>query len=132
MRITSNNIQDIQPDQIFVFGSNLAGKHGKGAAKVAMSWGAKFGCGHGLYGNTYAIPTKDKFIKTLPISEIKQFVDIFIEFAKNNSQYTFLVTEIGCGLAGYSPCEISVLFEKATLINNIHLPESFWQNLRKL
>lgn len=97
-----------------------------------MKWGAKFGCGVGLHGSTYAIPTKNHTItKTLSISVIKQFVDEFLDFAIKNSQYTFLVTEIGCGLAGYSPEQISPLFEKAILIDNIHLPESFWKNIVK-
>jgi len=124
-------VLNLEPNQIFVFGSNEAGRHGRGAAKQAMSFGAKYGVGEGLAGHTYGIPTKDAKIQTLPIRKIKPYVDRFIEFAKTNHQYTFLVTEIGCGLAGYVPNQIAPLFIEAVRVNNIHMPKSFWDILNR-
>lgn len=101
--------------EIFVFGANLRGAHGKGAAKVAHE---QFGCpyGHyfGLTGKSYAIPTKDARIETLELTEIKSFVQQFVEFAKRRPKLKFFVTRIGCGLAGYEDEEIARLFKGAT------------------
>jgi hypothetical protein len=131
MRTTSDEIKKLEQGQIFVFGSNLSGRHGKGAAKTALGWGAKWGQGAGLQGRTYGIPTKDASIRrTLTIIEIKPFVDEFIEFAKNNTDLTFLVTEIGCGLAGHKQKDIAPLFMNAVDVENIHLPEKFWHKLK--
>jgi hypothetical protein len=131
MRTTSDEIKKLEQGQIFVFGSNLSGRHGKGAAKTALGWGAKWGQGAGLQGRTYGIPTKDASIRrTLTIIEIKPFVDEFIEFAKNNTDLTFLVTEIGCGLAGHKQKDIAPLFMNAVDVDNIHLPEKFWHKLK--
>ena len=130
-RITPNEIIKLNENEIFVFGSNLSGRHGKGAAKTALCWGAKWGQANGLQGKTYGISTKDAAIRrTLRIDEIKPFVDDFIEFAKENQSLIFLVTEIGCGLAGMKPKEIAPLFLKAIDIPNIHLPEKFWHKLK--
>ena len=129
-RITPDNILELRENDIFVFGSNLSGRHGKGAAKTALGWGAIWGQGAGLQGRTYGIPTKDKTIRrTLSIVEIKPFVDDFIEFAKQNSHLTFMVTEIGCGLAGLKPNEVAPLFEAAGPVSNIFLPQKFWHKL---
>jgi hypothetical protein len=131
MRKTPDEIKKLEQEQIFVFGSNLSGRHGKGAAKTALGWGAKWGQAAGLQGRTYGIPTKDASIRrTLTIIEIKPFVDEFIEFAKNNSDMIFLVTEIGCGLAGHKQKDIAPLFLNAVDVENIHLPEKFWQKLK--
>ena len=131
-RITPENITGIKENEVFVFGSNLSGRHGKGAAKTALVWGAKWGRPSGLQGKTYGIPTKDASIKrTLRIDEIKPFVDDFIEWAKHHSGNTFLVTEIGCGLAGYSPKDIAPLFKDAVSIENIWLPAKFWHKLNQ-
>lgn len=131
-RVTSGEIKDLKENEVFVFGSNLGGKHGKGAAKKALTWGAKYGQASGLQGRTYGIPTKDKTIRRiLSTNEIKPFVDTFIEFAIMNPQLTFLTTEIGCGLAGYKPKDIAPLFEAAIEVENIHLPERFWHKLIK-
>lgn len=131
MRITPDNIKKLEQGYIFVFGSNLSGRHGKGAAKTALGWGAKWGQAAGLQGRTYGIPTKDASIRrTLTVIEIKPFVDEFIEFAKNNPNLTFLVTEIGCGLAGHKQKDIAPLFINAVDIENIHLPEKFWHKLK--
>jgi hypothetical protein len=121
---TSNNISDLKPNEIFVFGSNEAGIHGAGAARLAYEkFGAVWGKGFGLYGQTYAIPTKDKRIETLPLQRIKQYVDTFLFFAKVNPQYTFLVTKIGCGLAGYKPEQIGPFFKNNP--PNVILPKEF-------
>mgnify|MGYP006423858297 CR=1 FL=1 len=126
-QIISGHINVLKENEIFVFGSNLAGIHGAGAAKLAMQWGARQGHATGLQGNTYAIPTKDKNItRTLNIAEIKPHVNAFIAFATQNKQYTFFVTEIGCGLAGYQPSQIAPLFKKAEQLNNVKLPITFW------
>ena len=126
-RITPDIITKLKDNEIFIFGSNLSGRHGKGAAKTALGWGAKWGQSKGLQGRTYGIPTKDVSIRrTLTIEEIKPFVDEFIEFAKANENLTFLVTEIGCGLAGLKPKEVAPLFKEAVNVFNIHLPARFW------
>jgi len=96
---------------IFVFGSNLAGIHGAGAAKEALrAWGAQLLLGVGRQGQAYGIPTKDQHLRTLPLDEIKKHVDQFIDYARNNPGFCFLVTEVGCGLAGYSVTEIAPMF----------------------
>lgn len=131
-RTSSSNIQNLKEGEIFVFGSNQGGRHGKFAAKTALKWGAKWGQAAGLQGRTYGIPTKDKSVKrVLAITEIKPYVDDFIKFAKENPKLTFLVTEIGCGASGYKPKDIAPLFEEAVNIPNIHLPERFWHKLIK-
>lgn len=110
--------------EIFVFGSNLAGRHGAGAAKFAVeNHGAVYGQGVGLQGNSYGIPTKDWNIKTLSLEEIKTFVLDFILFAKTNQDLMFNVTRIGCGLAGYTDEQISPMFKDAP--ENCNLPEGW-------
>lgn len=128
MRITPENINELGPNEIFVFGSNISGRHGKGAAKTALGWGAKWGQGEGLQGRTYGISTKNASVtQTLPVNKIKIYVDNFIKFTKDNPELTFLVTEIGCGLAGLKYKEIGPLFQEAKDIENIHLPNHFWR-----
>lgn len=127
-RTSPGYISTLPKNHIFVFGSNLAGRHGKGAAKIAMKWGAKYGQANGIQGRTYAIPSKDAQVKnTLSIDKIKIYVDEFILFAKANPSVIFLVTEVGCGLAGLKPKEVAPLFVDAISVNNIHLPERFWK-----
>ncbi len=129
-RITPENITRIEENEVFVFGSNLSGKHGKGAAKTALGWGAKWGQGSGIQGKTYGIPTKDAAIRrTLRIDEIKPFVDDFIEWAKYHTGNVFYVTEIGCGLAGYKPKDIAPLFAECVNLKNVKLPQRFWHKL---
>lgn len=111
-------------NEIFVFGSNEAGIHGAGAAKFAVKHhGAKYGQGVGLQGNSYAIPTKDHNIQTLPLDRIKEYVDKFISFAGICPNMVFRVTAIGCGLAGYTPEQIAPMFAHAPV--NCILPFSF-------
>jgi hypothetical protein len=130
MRTTPAEIVELSEGEIFVFGSNLSGRHGKGAAKTALGWGAKWGQASGLQGRTYGIPTKDASIRrTLSVNEIRPFVDEFIEFAKAHPELKFLVTEIGCGLAGMKPKEVAPLFEGCIELENVYLPERFWHKL---
>lgn len=101
---------------IFVFGSNEKGIHGAGAAKYAAEvHGAQYGVGNGRTGNSYAIPTKDKHIRTLPVYVIKTYVDVFIRYARLNPQLKFEVTRIGTGLAGHKDSVIAPLFKDAPL-----------------
>jgi hypothetical protein len=131
-RITPDRITVLDGGQVFVFGSNLGGRHGAGAARTAMCWGANYGQPSGLQGNTYAIPTMDKSVtRTLTIKEIKPFVDEFIDFAIFHPKLIFLVTEIGCGLAGLKVKDVAPLFSGAIHVNNIHLPRRFWRKLVK-
>jgi hypothetical protein len=131
--ITPENITELQPNEIFVFGSNLSGWHSGGAALIAcQSFGAIYGKGIGIMGSSYAIPTKSRGIKsTLPISEIKKHIDVFLVFAICHTDNIFLVTQIGCGLAGYTPKDIAPLFEKALDVENIYLPKQFIEILCK-
>lgn len=109
---------------VFVFGSNLAGRHGKGAALWARGHrGAIYGCGVGPQGNAYAIPTKDRHLRTLPVEAIARYVDDFIAYASANQTFTFQLTPIGCGLAGYRHAEIAPLFANAPA--NVIIPREF-------
>ena len=117
-RTTPEFITELQPNEIFVFGSNLRGMHGGGAAYIAhRKFGAIMGQGVGLQGQSYAIPTMQGGVET-----IKPYVDEFIEFAKEHQNLTFLVTRIGCGIAGFTDNEISPLFNAAHEVENIVLP----------
>lgn len=99
---------------IFVFGSNLAGRHGKGAALEARTqWGAQYGVGRGRTGDAYAIPTKDANLQTLPLESIYVSVKEFLEYARYHEELKFLVTPIGCGLAGYTHEQIAPMFRGA-------------------
>jgi hypothetical protein len=129
-RITEDRITTLKPNEIFVFGSNTAGRHGAGAAKTAMGWGAKYGQGEGLQGKTYGIPTVNAAITNkLNVNKIAKYVDTFIQFAKNHPEMIFLVTEIGCGLAGHEVKDMAPLFKEAKDVSNIHLPNKFWRIL---
>lgn len=109
---------------VFVFGSNLAGRHGKGAALTAVKkYYATYGCGYGRQGMAFAIPTKDSKLNPLPLKVIKVFVQGFLAYAKSAKGLGFKVTKIGCGLAGYTPEEIAPFFAGAP--TNCHLPEEF-------
>ena len=109
---------------IFVFGSNESGVHGAGAAAYAVAHhGAIYGQGFGLQGNSYAIPTKDYHIETLPIHKIVVYVDRFLLDAQMNPEVIFDVTRIGCGLAGYTDADIAPLFVKAS--ENCYFPSEW-------
>ncbi|MCM1333273.1 MAG: hypothetical protein NC248_11780 [Bacteroides sp.] len=118
---TPENITHLEPDDIFVFGSNLQGAHCGGAARVAYKkFGAIMGEGVGIQGQSYAIPTMQGGVDT-----IKPYVDEFIELAREWDQNTFYVTRIGCGIAGFTDEEIAPLFDEAYDLYNVRLPKSF-------
>ena len=130
MKYTPDKITSLQPNEVFVFGSNEAGIHGAGAALLArQKFGAVLGQGFGLYGQSFAIPTKNYYIYTLAISNIKTYVDNFLVFAKGNPHLTFYVTQIGCGLAGHSAKHIAPLFMGSPA--NVILPEVFVDIINK-
>lgn len=117
----SGEVFPVRTDAIFVFGSNLAGRHGLGAARFAMTHhGAKFGQGIGRQGYSYAIPTKDRDLRPLPLDIIKIHVQGFLTYAAQHPELVFQVTRIGCGLAGYSDVDISPMFKEAP--SNCELP----------
>jgi hypothetical protein len=112
---------------VFVFGSNTAGRHGAGAAREAVEhWGAEYGNGYGRQGQSYAIPTKDQRISTLDLGAIEREVFIFINYAKQHPELRFLVTKIGCGLAGLAEKDIAPMFRNAPV--NCVLPEG-WREI---
>lgn len=114
--------------QIFVFGSNIAGRHGAGSALHALKHhGAKRGIGFGLSGSSFAIPTKDSRLKTLPLEHIMLYVRSFLTYAREHPEMEFNVVAIGCGLAGYKPREIAPMFVGAPA--NVNLPASFTELL---
>ena len=118
---TPEIITELGPDDIFVFGSNLEGMHVGGAARVAYDkFGAVWGHGVGIQGQSYAIPTMHGGVET-----IKPYVDEFINLTREWDQNTFYVTRIGCGIAGFTDEEIAPLFDEAYDLYNVRLPESF-------
>ena len=121
-RITPRWIDSLKENEIFVFGSNLAGMHGGGARIACLHFGAVMGKGVGLQGQSYAIPTMQGGVET-----IRPYVNDFLDFAKHHPEMQFLVTPIGCGIAGFEAEDIAPLFEEAKQIKNISLPESFWE-----
>lgn len=125
MEYTPDNINYLKPNEIFVFGSNLAGYHGGGAARTALNkFGAVWGQGVGLQGQSYAIPTMQGGVET-----IKPYVDEFIAFARSHPELKFFVTRIGCGIAGFTDEEIAPLFRAASKLPNVLLPKKFWNEL---
>ncbi len=126
-RISPRWINSLEKNEIFVFGSNLQGMHGGGAARVALEqFGAVWGQGTGLQGQSYAIPTMHG-----DIDVIAPYVNDFIAFAKEHPELKFLVTEIGCGIAGFRASEMAPLFKEALKMENIYLPERFIEVLEK-
>ena len=119
-RVTPDYISTLKASEIFVFGSNAQGMHAGGAARYAMDYfGAIWGQGEGLQGQSYAIPTMEG------LDNIGPAVERFISFAQQHPDYKFLVTPIGCGIAGYREEEIAPFFRKAIEMPNVYLPESF-------
>lgn len=125
-RITPARVTSLKPGEIFVFGSNKHGMHGAGAARMAVDlFGAVWGQGDGLQGQSYGISTMESF------AEMIENVNRFIAFAKVHSELTFLVTPIACGIAGYNPSQIAPLFKDSIDLDNVWLPERFWDELKK-
>ena len=120
-KFTPDFITDVKNDEVFVFGSNLQGRHAGGAARVAYDkFGAEWGNGVGMQGRCYAIPTMHG-----GVADIKPYVDDFIEYARNNTDKFFYVTRIGCGIAGFDDADIAPLFRNALALNNVCLPKTF-------
>lgn len=123
-RVASDRIAELGGNEIFVFGSNIQGAHGGGAAWFAhKNFGAEWGVGEGLTGRTYALPTMEGE------ASLKKAVENFIACAKQHPELTFLVTAVGCGIAGYLPSQVAPLFKEATSQENIYLPQVFWDVL---
>ena len=122
-RVTPNFITNLAPNEVFVFGSNLQGMHGGGAALIALrKFGAILGQGVGMQGQSYGIPTMHGGVDV-----IAPYVDEFIAYAREHKELQFLVTRIGCGIAGFSAKEIAPLFSEAIDVENISLPSDFWE-----
>ncbi|MCR5646097.1 MAG: hypothetical protein K6F96_06910 [Bacteroidales bacterium] len=118
---TPKRITELKPNEIFVFGSNLLGSHGGGAALLAYNrFGAIWGQGVGLQGQSYGIPTMHG-----GVDAIKPYVDEFIAFAREHQEYKFLVTRVGCGIAGFTDTEMAPLFKDAIDVENVILPKEF-------
>lgn len=125
-RITPSRINVLETNEIFVFGSNIQGMHMGGAARVAYSkFGAEWGNGEGLQGQSYALPTMEGLENT------KLAVCHFIECAKTHDSLKFFVTPVGCGIAGYTPEDIAPLFREAAKLDNVYLPVSFWKIIKE-
>jgi len=123
-RVASDRIEELGEREIFVFGSNKQGMHGGGAAWVAhKKFGAEWGVGEGLTGRTYALPTMEG------AASMKKAVEQFTDCARRYPELTFLVTAVGCGIAGYTPQEVAPLFRAAAGLENVYLPEMFWKEL---
>ena len=126
MNISSNFINILDKNEIFVFGSNNLGHHLGGAAKIAHEkFNAEWGVGHGRTGNCFAIDTMSG------VNALEDDITAFIEYAQYNLHIKFLVTEIGCGIAGYKISEVAPLFETCIHSNNIYLPESFYNHIKQ-
>jgi len=120
-RVASDTITHLDGNEIFVFGSNIHGMHGGGAAWYAhQNFGAEWGVGEGLTGSTYALPTMEGKCS------MAHAVRNFTECARQHPDLVFLVTAVGCGIAGYSPADVAPLFADAAKLQNVFLPKVFW------
>ena len=123
-RVASDRIAELGEGEIFVFGSNIQGMHGGGAAWVAnQKFGAQWGVGEGLTGRTYALPTMEGE------TSMRRAVERFTACAKEHPELTFLVTAVGCGIAGYTPQQVAPMFRAAAALENVYLPMVFWDVL---
>lgn len=126
MKTTPDNITTLAPNQIFVFGSNLAGRHGRGAAQTALrEFGARQGQGTGFMGQSYGIATKGYRMEVLSLPEISVQIEQLMRFAVTHPDLEFLVTKIGCGLAGYTVRDIRTCFMGLEVPPNVALPAEF-------
>lgn len=124
---TPERIAELGEDEVFVFGSNLEGMHGGGAARTAYQrFGAVWGEGVGHHGQSYAIPTMHGGVE-----QIRPYVDEFVEYARANKHLRFLVTRIGCGIAGFRDEQIAPLFSEALNCSNIILPREFVEAIER-
>jgi hypothetical protein len=131
-KITPQLISQLNENEILVFESNTLGKHDRGISKLALTFGAEFGKGIGLSGNTYAIPIKGSDLKRyLNLSQIKGYVDKFIEFAKQNKELFFLITPIGSDFKTYSYKEIAPLFKETLNLENVSIPFEWYHYLNQ-
>lgn len=128
-RETPDNVYNLAPNHIFVFGSNLLGRHGNGEAKKALRFGAKWGVGIGMKGKTYALPIRGLSLERLSLNTISEHVANFGAFAEKYDDLVFLVSEIGCGPDEYTPEEIAPLFAACATLPNVFLPARFWQSI---
>ena len=126
-RYTPDNIQFLKENEYFVFGSNEAGIHGAGAAKLALDkFNAQYGKPFGFQGNSFAIPTLDKDFKQLSLERIKTYIHIAEAIFETNPDKVFYVTKIGCGIAGFDIKDIASLFERSYTIENVYMPKEFY------
>jgi len=122
---TPDNIEKLEPNQVFVFGSNLAGRHGAGAARVALEkFGAKYGIGEGLQGQSYAFPTLDSYFRKVPVLTLKMAVYNLYQTCHLNPDKEFLLTKVGCGIAGFDEDYMKSLFYEPRPANLI-FPEGW-------
>lgn len=133
LRTTPQNMQSLLMWEVFVFESNLDGNHVvSGASHLAeVKFGAKSGIGFGMSGQSFAIPSVGLDFSKMTIEEMRPYVESFISTAREITNITWLVAEIGCGIAGYTPEEIAPLFREAVDIDNIYLPKRFWEVLKR-
>lgn len=133
-KLTIAEITNLKSHEIFVFGSNMQGEHVGGAAKIAYEkFGADWGLEEGESGQTYAIPTVDfTSDDRMELEDIKVFVQRFIEHVKVNQNKKYIVTAIGCGIAGFEYSEIAPMFSECLFIGNVSLPKEFWDNIKNV
>ena len=131
MKVTPENIRALKPNQVFVFGSNLAGHHAAGAALHAfINYGAIGGQGEGIMGNCYALPTKDAQIQTLPLETIQFYVDQLHSVVTRFLETEFLITAVGTGLAGLTVEQMAPMFRDFMGLPNVSLPKDFIEYLK--
>lgn len=128
-RYTPPDIRTLSPGEIFVFGSNLDGRHGKGAAKFAnQKFGAQWGVAEGITGRCYALPTVGHNLSRMPIEDVEKHVNTFLRCTSLFPELTFLVTLVGCGLAGHKIQDIGPMFSERT--DNVILPIEFHEAMQ--
>lgn len=125
MKITPENITSLSPNEIFCFGSNLRGIHGGGAALTAMKWGAIPTIGEGLQGQTYALPTKDYDLNTRTLPDIYESVIRLLQCVEQKPDKLFMITKVGCGLAGLTVEQVAPMFRQFLDLDNVSLPQEF-------
>lgn len=130
-RVTPEMITDLKANEVFVFGSNAAGNHYGGAAHTALQWGAEWKVGEGLRGQTYAFPTLTHWMQPMPKVILKEHVQSLRRCIARNPQFIFLITEVGCGIAGFRVEQMAPLFEPLADMPNVYLPARFWAVLNQ-